>query len=108
MDFDCWSWSATQDNMPGPDEWATLTIDGTCGKFRMAGFRLELRDRLTGINPMELFFDLLVHEPGEGPDVLSDASVHHEIKVRRDSQHTKVTIFYDDQARWSEDVETVS
>jgi hypothetical protein len=108
MDFDCWDWTATQDNTPGPDEWATLTVSSVCGKFPTDGYRLELKQHRIGINPMELGFDLIVNAPDSGPEVLSDERVHHEMKVRRDSQHTKVTIYHDDVARWSFPVETVS
>jgi hypothetical protein len=92
----------------GPDEWATLTINGTCGKFPTDGFRLELVQRPSGINPWEPFFDLVVHTPEEAPDVLSDENVHHTMKVRRDSKYSKVTIFHEDAPRWSMDVEQVS
>jgi len=110
MDFDCWEWSAIQDNTPGPDDQATLTITATCGKYPTDGFRLELVPRRGGINPWEPFFDLIVHAPSDSvvPQVLSDEQVTHSMKVSREATYTKVSIYFEDAPRWSTDVEQVS
>jgi hypothetical protein len=109
LDFDCWDWKAIQNNLPGPDDQGTLTISGTCGQFPTGGFKLELRPRRGGINPMEPWFELVVIPPeGEVPKVLSDEEVIHTISVDRGQEYTKVTIVYEDQPRWHVDVEQAS
>lgn len=109
MNLECWNWKAVQDNTPGPDEHGTLTIAGICGKFPTDGYQLKLMGRRGGINPWEPFFDLVVGTPSDVvPKVLSDEPVDHTMPVDRQSRYTKVTIYFEDEPRWSIDVDQVS
>jgi len=105
MSFDCGDWIAIQDNTPGPDTRGKLTIGAMYGQFPTDGYRLELVRRRDGINPSELFFDFVVHEPtGTVPQVISNERLLHSMPVDRGEIYAKVRVFFDDQERWSVDV----
>lgn len=66
--YDCASWSAWIDRMPGPGAIPTLHVRGRC-TFRMIGYSVEVKPHLPpGADPNVSLMDLVVHAPA-GPPV---------------------------------------
>lgn len=86
--LDC-TWNAWHDHMPpGP---ARLTVRGTC-TMPTPGYELALRPRRPGVNPRELFLELVVTEP-DGPvaQVVTTAEATYEEVT--DTEYDAVSIF---------------
>jgi len=80
--YDCASWSAWIDRMPGPGAIPTLHVQGQC-TFRVVGYRVEIKPHLPpGADPNVFLMDLVVHAPG-GPQVpgAGSASVSYATSV---------------------------
>ena len=61
--YDCASWSAWMDRMPGPGAIPTLRVRGQCA-FRVVGYRVEMRPHLPpSADPNVFLMDLAVHAP---------------------------------------------
>lgn len=66
--YDCPSWSAWIDRMPGPEAIPTIHVQGRCS-FRFAGYSAELKPHFPqGADPNVFLMDLVVHAPA-GPAV---------------------------------------
>jgi hypothetical protein len=86
--YDCASWSAWIDRMPGPGAVPTLHVQGRC-TFRTVGYRVEFKPHLPpGADPNVFLMDLVVHAPA-GPQVpgVGSASVSYATSVTATS-HT--------------------
>jgi len=64
--YDCATWSAWIDRMPGPEAIPTLHVQGQC-TFRVAGYSVEVTPHIPqGPDPNVYLLDLIAHAPA-GP-----------------------------------------
>jgi hypothetical protein len=92
--YDCASWTAWLDRMPGPGAIPTLHVQGNCA-FRFVGYSAELRPHLPpSADPNVFLLDLIVHAPA-GPAIPGSGGASLSYSTSVTSRYQTVLILPD-------------